>query len=61
MLTFPPKWLEVPIDEAAFTSFMVEIDTLIKGAIPPENEDCQFCKYRHVNEQYQNNKSDLPF
>lgn len=54
-LTFPPQWLEVPIDEASFNSFMAEVNTLITGPIPTEGEDCQFCKYRHVNEQY-----DLP-
>ncbi|MBP9702116.1 PD-(D/E)XK nuclease family protein [Candidatus Woesebacteria bacterium] len=60
-LTFPPKWLEVPIDESSFTKFMDEINTLITGPIPNENEDCRFCKYRHVNERYRNTKSDLPF
>lgn len=60
-LTFPPKWLEVPIDESAFTKFMDEINMLVTGPIPNETEDCQFCKYRHVNERYQNTKSDLPF
>ncbi len=62
-LTFPPKWLEIPQDEQAFMSFMKEVDTLIAGPIQPEGEDCQFCKYRHVNEHYEESlgKSDLPF
>lgn len=51
-LTFPPQWLEVPLDERAFISFMQEIDALLSGPIPEEGEDCQFCKYRHVNECY---------
>lgn len=61
-LTFPPQWLEVPIDEHAFMNFMGEVNELITGLIPPENEDCQFCKYRHVNEGYlESPYSDLPF
>lgn len=60
-LTFPPKWLEVPIDESSFTKFMEGISMLVTGPIPNENEDCQFYKCQHVNERYQNTKSDLPF
>ncbi|MFH2085744.1 MAG: hypothetical protein ABII21_03105 [bacterium] len=43
--------------------FMKEVDTLIAGPIPLEGEACQFCKYRHVNEQYQESsgENNLPF
>ena len=62
-LTFPPKWLEIPLDETAFMDFMKEIDALLAGRIPPVYVDCQFCKYRRVNKQYEepSGQNNVPF
>lgn len=61
-LTFPPRWLEVPLDEVGFMSFMHEIDDLLSGPIPTEGVDCKFCKYRHINERYNSHDTEpLPF
>ncbi len=49
-LTFPPTWLEVPIDRAAFTNFIAEVSSLLEGPTPPENPNCEWCKYRHLGE-----------
>lgn len=50
VLNFPPKWLEVPADEANFLSFMKDIDKLLSGSIPEESKTCKWCQYRHVGE-----------
>lgn len=49
-LDFPPKWLEVPIDEPGFLKFMKEIDALLSGPLPEESQKCQWCRYRHLGE-----------
>jgi hypothetical protein len=50
-LTFPPKWLEVPLDENGFLSFMKEIDELLKCPMPPESKSCKWCNYRHLGDE----------
>lgn len=61
-LTFPPTWLEVPIDRGAFTSFITEVSGLLEGPTPPENPDCNWCKYRHLGEALAHPQtSDIPF
>lgn len=62
-LTFPPNWLEVPIDDGEFLKFAKEIDTLIAGPTPEEGESCKWCKYRHVGETltHEPPKDEIPF
>ncbi|MBI2450656.1 MAG: PD-(D/E)XK nuclease family protein [Candidatus Nealsonbacteria bacterium] len=47
---FPPKWLEVPINESNFLSFIKDIDKLLSGPMPEEGKTCKWCQYRHVGE-----------
>jgi CRISPR/Cas system-associated exonuclease Cas4 (RecB family) len=65
LVDFPPKWLEVPIDEKGFFKFVKEIDKLLKSPLPPESKTCKWCQYRHVGEQFSHNQdiiqNDLPF
>jgi len=50
LLHFPPKWLEVPLDQKGFTSFIKEVNKLLAGETPPESKTCKWCQYRHVGE-----------
>ena len=60
---FPPKWLEVPMDEEGFLKFMKDIDELLAGQLPPEGENCKWCKYRHLGEKLSHDEDgeDAPF
>lgn len=66
LLTFPPKFLNVPIDDGLFIKFISKIDKLLSGKPPAESISCKWCQYRHLgeslahlpNEPYQD---DLPF
>jgi len=49
-LNFPPKWMEIPIDEKGFLEFMRTVDQLLSGPLPLENEECRWCQYRHTGE-----------
>jgi CRISPR/Cas system-associated exonuclease Cas4 (RecB family) len=49
-MTFPPKWLEIEINNDKFLDFINKVSTLIEGPMPPENPNCQWCKYRHLGE-----------
>jgi CRISPR/Cas system-associated exonuclease Cas4 (RecB family) len=64
-LNFPPKWLEVPIDEKGFFTFMKSIDKLLSGPLPEESKTCKWCQYRHVGETISHEESykqeDIPF
>ena len=64
-LEFPPKWLEVPIDEKGFFKFMKTIDKLLNGPLPPEGKNCKWCRYRHVGESLSHEEEaiqqDIPF
>ncbi len=61
-LTFPPTWLEVPIDRNAFSNFIAEVSGLLEGPTPPENPNCNWCKYRHLGEALAHPQtSDIPF
>ncbi len=46
---FPPVYLEVPIDETDFFSYIQKVNILLSGPIPPENPDCKWCQYRKTN------------
>lgn len=60
-LDFPPKWLEVPIDQDGFLIFMKSIDELLSGPMPNESNECKWCKYRHLGEtlSHERNKEDI--
>lgn len=63
VITFPPKWLEVPVDDEAFVKFAKEIDLLLEGPLPPEGKDCKWCKYRHVGDEmaHSSTQEEIPF
>lgn len=50
VMDFPAKWLEIPIDDEGFVSFINEIDQLLAGNAPAESDICGLCKYRHHGE-----------
>jgi hypothetical protein len=61
-LTFPPKWMEVEINTGKFLEFINTVSTLLEGPTPPENQNCQWCKYRHLGEALSHpQSSDIPF
>lgn len=49
--TFPPKWLEVPVDGEGFERFAREIDGLLSGPRPAESKECKWCQYRHKGDE----------
>ena len=59
LLSFPPKWLEIPWDEKGFLKFMSQIDELLVGPLPEEGKDCKWCQYRHVGEKLAHDKDSL--
>jgi len=63
-LTFPPNWLEVPVDDKGFLDFARKIDILLSGPTPEESETCQWCKYRHIGDTWTHKvqpKDEIPF
>lgn len=64
-VNFPPKWLEVPVDQDGFNDFMAEISTLLEGDPPKESPACKWCQYRHLGEKLTHVKNivaeELPF
>lgn len=61
-LTFPPTWLEVPLDQDGFIQFIREINDLLEGPTPPENQNCSWCQYRHLGEKLAHPATeDIPF
>ena len=65
-LSFPPKWLEVPIDDKGFIEFGRKVDKLLSGKMPSESLKCRWCKYRHLGDELAHLPSgpfeeDLPF
>lgn len=62
LLHFPPKWLEVPVDEKNFLEFAKQIDHLLSGPTPPETKSCKWCQYRHVGDTLAHpQQSEIPF
>ncbi len=51
LFTFPPTWLEVPIDDRVFFSFMKKVDALLAGPMPKESKTCKWCQYRHAGDK----------
>lgn len=60
-IDFPPKWLEVPVDEEGFLTFMKEIDQLLSGPTPPEGANCRWCQYRKLFAKEESPQEELPF
>lgn len=61
-LTFPPQWLEIDIKKDSFLQFIANVSGLLEGPIPPENPNCQWCKYRHLGEALVHPQTlDIPF
>lgn len=62
LLHFPPKWLEVPVDEQNFLTFAKQVDQLLSGPTPPESKSCKWCQYRHVGDTLAHpQQSEIPF
>jgi CRISPR/Cas system-associated exonuclease Cas4 (RecB family) len=49
-LSFPPKWMEIPIDAGGFLTFAKGIDKLLSGPMPEEGKECKWCQYRHAGD-----------
>ncbi|MCL4354284.1 PD-(D/E)XK nuclease family protein [Patescibacteria group bacterium] len=63
--TFPPKWLDVPVDEPGFLEFIKSVDNLLAGPMPSESRECKWCRYRNIgttfSQEEKSFKNDLPF
>lgn len=61
-MTFPPKWMEIEINHNKFLEFINQVSALLEGPTPPENPNCEWCKYRHLGEALAHPQaSDIPF
>lgn len=62
-VNFPPKWLEVPVDDSGFMKFAGQVNELLTGPMPKETKGCQWCKYRHLGEELSHPETgkDIPF
>ena len=61
-INFPPQWLEIDIKRDSFLKFIQGVNDLLEGPTPPENPNCQWCKYRHLGETLAHPQtSDIPF
>jgi hypothetical protein len=63
VVDFPATWVEIPQEMESFYEFMRQLDQLLTGPMPPENPECQWCKYRHQGEKALNEAAaeDIPF
>src|SRR3989344_4598294 len=61
LLDFPPKWLEIPIDEENFSGFIKTVDKLLSGPEPEASETCKWCIYRSRFSPKEESPSDIPF
>lgn len=50
-LTFPPKWMEVPIDDKLFIEFAGKVNGILSGKMPAESLSCKWCRYRHLGDE----------
>ena len=57
-MSFPPKWLEIEINNDKFMEFINGVSTLLEGPTPPENPNCNWCKYRHLGDALNYPKTD---
>jgi hypothetical protein len=60
---FPPKWLEIPLDEKHFLTFIKSVDKILAGPLPSESKTCKWCQYRHTSEtlSHQQDQTEIPF
>lgn len=58
-LDFPPRWLEISPNPEAFKSFVLEVNNLLEGPMPPESPECKWCKYRHLGERLSHPDADV--
>jgi len=56
-----PKWYEIKEDMDSFYNFISEVSDLLSGPIPPENPDCQWCKYRLCFTTKKPTQDEIPF
>lgn len=62
VLTFPPKWLEIPEKMDEFFKFMVGVNEVLLGPMPKESPTCLWCKYRHTGDVLSHEvTTDIPF
>lgn len=63
LISFPPKWFEVPIDEKGFLAFAKQIDELLSGPAPAESKTCRWCQYRHLGDTlaHTETQEEIPF
>ena len=50
VLDFPPKWLEIPVDEPGFMTFIGEVNALLSGPLPARSLTCKWCQYQQAEE-----------
>ena len=50
-VNFPPRWLEVPPDQAEFLAFAKDVSQLLLDPLPDESPNCKWCQYRHMGDQ----------
>lgn len=60
-IEFPPKWLEVPVDEEGFLAFMKAVDQLLTGPMPEPGKNCKWCQYRAMFSKKEEPQEELPF
>lgn len=60
-LEFPHTWMEVPIDDSGFLTFIKEVDKVLTGEIPAESDTCAWCVYRNKFGGKTKASDDLPF
>lgn len=58
-MSFPPKWLEISVDDAGFLNFAKDIEKLLSGPLPAEDPNCKWCAYRHIGEKLTHSKETL--
>ena len=51
LFSFPPTWLEVPVDDGKFFDFIAKVDKLLAGPAPKETASCKWCQYRHTGDR----------
>lgn len=61
LLDFPPKWLEVPIDDNHFIEFAKTVNALLTGVEPVGSATCKWCIYKNYFLQAGEPVEDIPF
>jgi len=56
-----PQYFEIKEDMERFYNFISEVSKLLKGPVPSENENCQWCKYRICFKEPNEKQQDMPF